>query len=110
MGFALFVVVMLVFLFMCSVGGDVRCRWALSLPGRRAEAIAVWGRRARPRLLLKAKQRQLPVLRVEDGFLRSVGLGADLIDPISWVVDRTGMYYDATAPSDLETLLAQSHC
>ena len=89
-------------------GRAVRFRWARSLPGRRAEAVAVWGRRARPRLLATAADRQLPVLRVEDGFLRSVGLGADLIDPISWVVDRTGMYYDATGPSDLEHLLAGS--
>ena len=89
-------------------GRAVRFRWARSLPGRRAEAVAVWGRRARPRLLATAADRTLPVLRVEDGFLRSVGLGADLIDPISWVVDRTGMYYDATGPSDLERLLAGS--
>ena len=89
-------------------GRAVRFRWARSLPGRRAEAVAVWGRRARPRLLATAADRTLPVLRVEDGFLRSVGLGADLIDPISWVVDRTGMYYDATGPSDLEHLLARS--
>jgi capsular polysaccharide export protein len=46
------------------------------------------------------------LLRVEDGFLRSVGLGANLIAPISWVVDRRGLYYDATASSDLELLLA----
>jgi capsular polysaccharide export protein len=45
------------------------------------------------------------LLRIEDGFLRSVGLGANLIAPISWVVDRSGIYYDAGAPSDLETLL-----
>ena len=90
-------------------GSQLRFRWARSLPGRRADAVAVWGRRARPRLLAAAQQRQLPVLRVEDGFLRSVGLGADLIDPISWVVDRSGMYYDATGPSDLERLLAGSH-
>ena len=89
-------------------GSQVGFRWARSLPGRRADAVAVWGRRARPRLLAAAQQRQLPVLRVEDGFLRSVGLGADLIDPISWVVDRSGMYYDATGPSDLERLLVQS--
>jgi capsular polysaccharide export protein len=44
-------------------------------------------------------------LRVEDGFLRSVGLGANLVQPLSWVIDRRGMYYDATAPSDLEALL-----
>ena len=90
-------------------GSDVRFRWPLSRPGRQAEAVAVWGRRARPRLLRQAQQRQLPVLRIEDGFLRSVGLGADLINPISWVVDRTGMYYDATAPSELEEVLGQSH-
>jgi capsular polysaccharide export protein len=45
------------------------------------------------------------VIRVEDGFLRSVGLGAELVRPISWVMDRSGMYYDATRASDLEQLL-----
>lgn len=48
------------------------------------------------------------LLRLEDGFLRSVGLGADLIRPLSWVVDGQGIYYDATRPSDLEELLATS--
>ena len=70
------------------------------------DAVVVWGRRARPRLLKAAARRQLPVLHVEDGFLRSVGLGADLVDPVSWVVDHQGVYYDATRPSDLETRLA----
>ena len=42
---------------------------------------------------------------LEDGFLRSVGLGADLIRPLSWVVDQRGIYYDASRPSDLENLL-----
>jgi len=42
---------------------------------------------------------------LEDGFLRSVGLGADLIRPLSWVVDQQGIYYDASRPSDLEELL-----
>lgn len=45
------------------------------------------------------------VIRLEDGFLRSVGLGADLVRPLSWVVDRRGIYYDATRPSDLEHIL-----
>ncbi len=46
------------------------------------------------------------IVRLEDGFLRSVGLGADLIKPISWVFDKRGIYFDATRPSDLEVLLA----
>jgi capsular polysaccharide export protein len=45
------------------------------------------------------------VIRVEDGFLRSVGLGADLVRPLSWIMDESGIYYDAAAPSDLEHLL-----
>nr|WP_255428343.1 beta-3-deoxy-D-manno-oct-2-ulosonic acid transferase [Ramlibacter cellulosilyticus] len=47
----------------------------------------------------------LRIVRVEDGFLRSVGLGADLTRPSSWVFDDTGIYYDATRPSALESLL-----
>ncbi|MFJ4292392.1 capsular polysaccharide biosynthesis protein [Cupriavidus sp. NPDC089707] len=50
----------------------------------------------------------LSVITVEDGFLRSVGLGAQLIRPLSWVFDRTGIYYDATRESDLERLLANA--
>lgn len=45
------------------------------------------------------------VIRVEDGFLRSVGLGADLTRPISWVFDDLGIYFDPTAPSRLESIL-----
>ena len=45
---------------------------------------------------------------VEDGFIRSVGLGSDLIPPMSLVLDKLGMYFDPTHPSDLEHLL-QNH-
>lgn len=44
-------------------------------------------------------------LRIEDGFLRSAGLGAELIKPLSWVIDEEGLYYDASKPSALEALL-----
>lgn len=45
------------------------------------------------------------VVCVEDGFIRSVGLGADLAVPLSWVFDTRGIYFDATRPSDLEWLI-----
>jgi len=48
---------------------------------------------------------QMQIIRMEDGFLRSVGLGADLVRPLSWIMDKRGVYYDATGPSDLEVLL-----
>lgn len=48
------------------------------------------------------------VVRVEDGFLRSVGLGAELVSPLSWVMDARGVHYDATRESDLERLLERT--
>jgi len=43
--------------------------------------------------------------QIEDGFIRSAGLGTDLTAPASLVLDKTGIYYDPNKPSDLETLL-----
>ena len=43
--------------------------------------------------------------QVEDGFIRSAGLGTDLTAPASLVLDKTGIYYDPSQPSDLEILL-----
>ena len=63
-------------------------------------AVAVWGSR-------DVHGREGAV-RVEDGFLRSVGLGADFTQPLSWVQDDRGIYYDASRPSALEHLLATS--
>ncbi|ENM5927059.1 capsular polysaccharide biosynthesis protein [Vibrio mimicus] len=44
-------------------------------------------------------------LTIEDGFIRSYGLGVHFNKPISLVLDRNGIYFDATRPSDLETIL-----
>lgn len=52
-----------------------------------------------------AQRHRLPYLALEDGFLRSLGLGAQGYQPVSMVVDKRGIYYDASRPSDLETLL-----
>ncbi|KAF0115409.1 MAG: capsular polysaccharide export protein [Rhodobacteraceae bacterium] len=47
-----------------------------------------------------------PFLRVEDGFLRSRGLGAELVPPLSLVTDDLGIYYDPTRLSRLDRLIA----
>ncbi len=44
-------------------------------------------------------------VRVEDGFLRSRGLGAELVPPMSLVTDDLGIYYDPAQPSRLEALI-----
>lgn len=50
-----------------------------------------------------AGKAQGETVRVEDGFLRSRGLGADLVPPLSLVLDDAGIYYDPTRASALET-------
>lgn len=52
-----------------------------------------------------AQKHSLPYIALEDGFLRSLGLGCERAEPFSLVVDHIGIYYDATEPSDLENLL-----
>ncbi len=51
---------------------------------------------------------RVPVLRVEDGFVRSRGLGAALVAPLSLVTDDLGIYFDATRESRLDRLIAAS--
>lgn len=81
-------------------------RGALRRAARAGGAIAAWPSRIPADLPQVAAAMHVPIARVEDGFLRSRGLGAALHPPGSVVVDRTGIYYDATRPNDLETLLA----
>lgn len=71
-------------------------------------ACVVWGIKGEKRWRAEAEKNQIPQWRMEDGFLRSAGLGSDLHPPLSLVLDKTGIYYDATRPSDLESLLTQS--
>ncbi len=64
-----------------------------------ADRILVWGR--------KAGHELSDVTHVEDGFIRSKGLGAAFNFPYSWVLDSRGIYFDSNGPSDLEELLNQ---
>lgn len=69
---------------------------AKTIPG----TVSVWGSSEPPQI-----HETSTVLRIEDGFLRSSGLGADLVRPLSLVIDDVGIYYDATRPSRLEHIL-----
>jgi capsular polysaccharide export protein len=67
--------------------------------------IVVWASREPPELEARCAAQGCELVRIEDGFLRSVGLGANLEPPSSLVMDRRGIYYDPSRPSDLEHLL-----
>ena len=45
------------------------------------------------------------VVRMEDGFIHSLGLGSDLSPPCSQVIDESGIYFDAHNNNDLFKLL-----
>ncbi|MGL4885814.1 MAG: capsular polysaccharide biosynthesis protein [Aeromonas veronii] len=67
-------------------------------PGRLTgdEQVLVWGSRY-PELV--------SAIRVEDGFIRSSGLGSNLCRPSSLSIDPVGIYFDSRRPSALEQLL-----
>ncbi|MCJ2054806.1 capsular biosynthesis protein [Methylobacterium sp. J-070] len=77
--------------------------------GRRHQGrVLAWATRAPGRLEDACAQAGLPLARVEDGFLRSVGLGASLQPGASIVVDDLGIYYDPRRESRLQRLLAEA--
>ncbi len=78
---------------------------AVALAQAAGGAVATWASRAPPGLAAIATAQGVPVYRIEDGFIRSAGLGAKLVPPCSIVVDRRGAHFDPSGPSDLEMLL-----
>jgi capsular polysaccharide export protein len=96
--------------FLESPSTRVRCvRSAAALarmtPGANARVV-IWGVRDEQAVRKVAADKSMPVWRMEDGFLRSVGLGSDLHRPVSLVLDRGGIYYDPAPGSELEAMLA----
>lgn len=67
--------------------------------------IVRWVSRSSEDVVGWAHAKGIDVWNMEDGFLRSVSLGSDLTAPGSLVLDRLGIYYDPSAPSELEQIL-----
>lgn len=72
----------------------------------RLDAVAGWGEKATtlPARRLAAR-RGAPYLTLEDGFLRSCGLGVGGDPPLSLIVDPAGAYFNHQVRSGLERLL-----
>lgn len=73
-----------------------------------ADALLFWGSRPPPGLTELSRDTGAGLWRMEDGFVRSVGLGSDLIRPHSLVLDPVGIYFDPNQPSALEQCLVQT--
>ena len=74
-------------------------------PFRPKDQVAVWKSRTGPKALEALQRSGATLLEVEDGFIRSAGLGADCVPPQSIVLDSRGIYFDPNRTSDLEDLL-----
>ena len=79
---------------------------ALERARRAGGAVAAWPARVPADFAERAAAAGVPVRWVEDGFLRSAGLGSDLLPPLSLSVDEGWPYFDPARPSRLETVLA----
>jgi len=67
--------------------------------------ILSWAGRTTQELADTCREHNIPLIRVEDGFLRSVGLGAGTARGASLAADDLGIYYDPAVPSRLEVLM-----
>lgn len=71
---------------------------------RSGECAALWGAHSADDVPAHTS-----IVRIEDGFLHSTGLGSDMIAPFSQVLDRRGLYFDPSCPSDLTEILNEAH-
>lgn len=69
------------------------------------KTLAVWKARVPADFLRQSEESGARLLEIEDGFIRSAGLGADCVPPLSIVVDGLGAHYDPSGPSGLEDLI-----
>ncbi|MBY0331216.1 MAG: hypothetical protein K2X49_11160, partial [Acetobacteraceae bacterium] len=79
---------------------------AIRLARRGGGAVGVWAATMPEDLPARCAAAGVPLVRLEDGFIRSAGLGVRLAPAASLVLDRSGIHYDPASASDLERLLA----
>ena len=67
--------------------------------------LLVWGHKEPPDVRELAARFNKPIMRIEDGFIRSVGLGTNVTLPWSLALDHKGIYYNPQEVSELEAIL-----
>lgn len=69
--------------------------------------VAIWRARLTSAQARAIAQRDPPIVEIEDGFIRSAGLGADCVPPLSIIVDASGPHFAPGTPSELERILQE---
>lgn len=86
----------------CADAGEAMARAA-----REGGRALGWAAGVGPDIEAAAARAGVELWRIEDGFLRSVGLGAGLARGASVGFDDEGIYFDALRPSRMERLLGE---
>lgn len=79
--------------------------WKRKILSDKSSEIFIWGFKAPVYLLDFAKKSNVKVVFVEDGFIRSINLGATKAPPMSLCLDTRTPYFNSQTASDLEVLL-----
>lgn len=76
-------------------------------PGKVAdgETVLAWIARTGQHAVTQLSGRGIAVGEIEDGMIRSSGLGANCVPPLSIAVDALGPHFDPSGPSELENIL-----
>lgn len=79
---------------------------AIAAARTRGGALLCWSAAAPPGLAEACAAAGVELVWLEDGFIRSAGLGAAFRAGASFVLDARGPYYDPAQPSELEIVLS----
>ena len=95
--------------FASSTGGTIQfegeVEYGIDLAAQEGKTVLIWAGKATDAVVARCRRRHVPLIRMEDGFLRSVGLGVDYHYPFSLVMDDCGIYFDPARPSRLTHIL-----
>ncbi|MFT2213881.1 capsular polysaccharide biosynthesis protein [Rhizobium giardinii] len=89
---------------MWPVEFEIKWKWRILADSR--SRVLVWQYKGPPQIKSFCERRGIPFHYVEDGFIRSISLGAQQAPPLSMVFDRQDMFFNAGRSTDLEDLLA----
>ncbi|PIB24403.1 hypothetical protein BFP76_04120 [Amylibacter kogurei] len=81
----------------------------IGIPRKQRDSVGVWGRkRTYRRGRMIADWRQVPMVTIEDGFVRSIRTGRQGEPSLSVIIDKSGVYFDTGKPSELHDFIVNA--
>ena len=83
-------------------------RWPMLVGSEAFDVVVGWGHKSTASAARRlSERRNKRYVAIEDGWIRSIRPGDSEL-PRSLILDRTGIYYDAGTPCDLERLITEN--